>query len=103
MEKRLVKIGDAAAMLGVAVSTLRKWESTGELLPARKTAGGTRYYDANQLQGFCNNIYAFVRPSTKAEYIALLDEAIRMAQELHGLTDQWEGEIAAGSGNARDA
>lgn len=51
MEKRLVKIGDAAAMLGVAVSTLRKWESTGELLPARKTAGGTRYYDANQLQG----------------------------------------------------
>lgn len=51
MEKRLVKIGDAAAMLGVAVSTLRKWESTGELLPARKTAGGTRYYDANRLQG----------------------------------------------------
>lgn len=51
MEKRLVKIGDAAAMLGVAVSTLRKWETTGELLPARKTAGGTRYYDANQLQG----------------------------------------------------
>ena len=28
MERRLVKIGDAAAMLGVAVSTLRKWEST---------------------------------------------------------------------------
>ena len=47
------------------------------------------------------NIHSFVRPSTKAEYIALLDEAIRMAQELHGLIDQWEGEIAAVSGNAR--
>ena len=49
MEKRLLKIGEAAKMLGVAVSTMRKWEATGELMPARKTAGGTRYYDANQL------------------------------------------------------
>ena len=39
MEKRLVKIGDAAAMLGVAVSTLRKWESTGnDCPPARRQA-----------------------------------------------------------------
>ena len=51
MEKRLVKIGDAAALLGVAVSTLRKWESTGELLPSRKTAGGTRYYAVADLLG----------------------------------------------------
>ncbi|WP_423227046.1 MerR family transcriptional regulator, partial [Paraburkholderia hospita] len=42
--RRLIKIGEAAAMLGVAISTLRKWEETGELVPARKTAGGTRYY-----------------------------------------------------------
>ena len=49
MEKRLLKIGEAAKLLGVAVSTMRKWEATGELMPARKTAGGTRYYDANQL------------------------------------------------------
>jgi DNA-binding transcriptional regulator YiaG len=33
MEKRLVKIGEAAQMLGVAISTLRKWEETGELPP----------------------------------------------------------------------
>ncbi|TCG09497.1 hypothetical protein BZM27_05055, partial [Paraburkholderia steynii] len=32
MERRLVKIGEAAAMLGVAISTLRKWEETGELV-----------------------------------------------------------------------
>lgn len=51
MEKRLVKIGEAAALLGVAVSTLRKWESTGELLPSRKTAGGTRYYAVADLLG----------------------------------------------------
>ena len=31
-------------MLGTTPGTLRKWEETGELLPARKTRGGTRYY-----------------------------------------------------------
>jgi putative resolvase len=51
MEKRLVKIGEAAALLGVAVSTMRKWEATGELLPDRKTAGGTRYYAPTKLAG----------------------------------------------------
>lgn len=49
MEKRLVKIGEAAALLGVSVITLRKWEQTGELLPDRKTKGGTRFYDAAKL------------------------------------------------------
>lgn len=47
MEKRYLKIGAAAELLGVAISTMRKWEVSGELIPARKTAGGTRYYDAN--------------------------------------------------------
>lgn len=51
MEKRLVKIGEAAALLGVSIITLRKWEKSGELLPDRKTLGGTRYYDAARLRG----------------------------------------------------
>lgn len=51
MEKRLVKIGEAAALLGCSISTLRKWEASGELLPARKTAGGTRYYATADLLG----------------------------------------------------
>ncbi len=38
-----VKIGEAARLLGTKPDTLRKWESTGELLPHRKTKGGTRY------------------------------------------------------------
>lgn len=49
MEKRLVKIGEAANILGVSVQTLRKWEETGELLPARKSKAGTRYYDMGKL------------------------------------------------------
>ena len=41
----LVKIGKAAELLGVDVKTLRRWEQSGELVPDRKSAGGTRYYE----------------------------------------------------------
>ena len=51
MDKRLVKIGEAARLMGTSVDNLRKWEKSGELLPARKTQGGTRYYDAAKLLG----------------------------------------------------
>lgn len=51
MEKRLIKIGEAALLMGVGIDTLRKWEKTGELMPARKTKGGTRFYDAALLLG----------------------------------------------------
>ena len=45
----MVKMGEAAALLGVSVVTLRKWEASGELVPARKTAGGTRFYAVTDL------------------------------------------------------
>ncbi|WOG25510.1 recombinase family protein [Endozoicomonas sp. 8E] len=49
-----MKIGEAARLLGTDPVTLRKWESTGELLPARKTKGGTRYYDVSEFIGYSN-------------------------------------------------
>lgn len=49
MDKRLVKIGEAARLLGTSVNNLRKWEASGELFPARKTKGGTRYYDVCEI------------------------------------------------------
>ena len=54
MEKRLLKIGAAAAVLGTTPGQLRKWEQSGELLPTRKTKGGTRYYAVSDLLGVTN-------------------------------------------------
>jgi predicted site-specific integrase-resolvase len=54
MEKRLVKIGEASARLGVTPQTLRKWENTGELLPERRSKTGTCYDDVSQLAGINN-------------------------------------------------
>ena len=45
----MVKIGKAAEILGTTPETLRLWETTGELLPTRKTLGGTRYYSVPDL------------------------------------------------------
>ena len=41
-----MKIGEAARLMGTSVDHLRQWEKSGERLPARKTKGGTRDYDA---------------------------------------------------------
>ena len=54
MSQRLVKIGAAADLLGTTPDTLRKWEKSGELLPARKTRAGTRYYAVSDLLGISN-------------------------------------------------
>ena len=59
-QNRLIRIGEAAALMGVGVKTMRKWEETGELLPARKSAAGTRYYDRAALLGTSNESAATV-------------------------------------------
>jgi predicted site-specific integrase-resolvase len=48
---RFLKIGKAAALLGVTPQTLRRWEREGVLLPDRKGLGDTRYYDEERLRG----------------------------------------------------
>ena len=46
---RLVAIGEAAEALGVSITTLRRWEAEGKLIPER-TAAGHRRYDLSKLK-----------------------------------------------------
>ncbi len=41
---RLIKVGEAATILGVTVQTLRRWERSGQLLPDKKCIGFQELY-----------------------------------------------------------
>jgi len=47
--ERLISIGEAAQALGVSITTLRRWETTGKL-SAIHTVGGHRRYDLAKLK-----------------------------------------------------
>jgi putative resolvase len=47
--ERIVSISEAAAVLGVSITTLRRWEAAGKLV-AEHTAGGHRRYDLAKLR-----------------------------------------------------
>ena len=47
--KRFVKIGEASEILGVSISTLRRWDKAGRLEP-EKTTSGHRRYDVSKLK-----------------------------------------------------
>ena len=46
---RLVAIGEAVEALGVSITTLRRWEVEGRMIPER-TASGHRRYRSHQTQ-----------------------------------------------------
>jgi predicted site-specific integrase-resolvase len=52
----LAKIGKAAEILGVTPQTLRAWEASGELVPDRRSAGGTRYYNVGKITRLSNGL-----------------------------------------------
>lgn len=49
---RYMSIGEAAAYLGVSVTTLRRWEKSGYLISAHRTFGNHRRYSVEQ----CNKL-----------------------------------------------
>lgn len=92
---RLLKIGEAATLLGVSVQTLRRWERTGELLPDRKTEGGTRYYSASKLTGVrhkeTNLTVAYARVSSHDQKADLKRQAERLST--YCIAHGWNFEI----------
>lgn len=56
-----VSIGQASEILGVAVSTLRRWETGGRLRPSFRTCGGHRRYCLLTINQFCEKAAPDVR------------------------------------------
>ncbi len=55
-ERKLLTIGQAAAYLGVALNTLRRWDESGKLVAIKKDGGTHRYYREKDLEIFASDL-----------------------------------------------
>ncbi len=101
---RFVKVGQAARILGVSVQTLRRWEERGQLLPERRSDGGTRYYDLEKLLNLkdieTDLTIAYARASAPEDS----DVFKQQVQELESYCQQkgWHYEIIRDKGSGID-
>lgn len=82
-----LSIGETAKLLGVSVSTLRRWEVEKTLLPAYRTVGGHRRYLWQDIQHFCGQFapelrkaIAYARVSSHDQKDGLERQAQRLEQ-----------------------
>lgn len=60
-EEELVSIGEASSILGVSIDTLRRWDQSGKLSPAKKSESGYRLYYRSQIELFLNDLFGLAR------------------------------------------
>lgn len=99
---RLVAIGEASEVLGVSITTLRRWEAEGKLVPER-TAGNQRRYDLAKLKPelFCTapdarRTVAYARVSSHDQKADL--ERQKQVLELYCARQGWTFEVIADLG-----
>jgi putative resolvase len=92
---RYIKIGEAARLLGVTPQTVRRWEREGQIMPVRRSDGGTRYYDLNQLLGLkeleSDLTVAYARVSSRDQKEDLKRQVERL--ELYCAAKGWNYEV----------
>ena len=59
MEEKLLKISEAAEILGVSIDTLRRWDESGKLTAIKKEGGTHRYYREKDMEIFASNLFKF--------------------------------------------
>lgn len=59
MEEKLLKIGEAAEILGVSIDTLRRWDESGKLTAIKKEGGTHRYYREKDIEIFASDLFRF--------------------------------------------
>jgi len=59
MEEKLIKISEAAEILGVSIDTLRRWDESGKLTAIKKGGGTHRYYREKDIEIFASNLLKF--------------------------------------------
>ena len=102
---RFVSIGQAAKRLGVSISTLRRWEAEGKLVPTR-TQAGHRRYDVLQLENLAHGrkessarkTVAYARVSSRDQKADLerQKEVLELFCAKHGWTFELISDLGSG-------
>ena len=100
---KLISIGEAAELLGVSNTTLRRWEKSGRLVPER-TAGNQRRYGLSQINPslvrdaeVARKTMAYARVSSHDQKDDL--ERQKQVLELYCATQGWQFEIISDLGS----
>ena len=87
---QLLSIGEAAAALGVAVATLRRWHRDGRLPPALRTLGGHRRYASEAVRtasgtpaSAAGKTICYARVSSHDQREQLQTQAARLERHCH--------------------
>lgn len=102
----LMSIGKFAKKLGISVDTLRRMHASGEIIPARITRGGTRYYSSEQLIQFQNiatvqkkkHVIGYCRVSTRSQLDDLQTQVNNVKSYMFAKGYQFEIITDVGSG-----
>ena len=104
-----IGIGEAATVIGVAISTLRRWELENRFIADFRTCGGHRRYSLARLQQFitqkpvisatsiAKNTYAYARVSSHDQRLDLKRQEHRLA--LHCQNNNWDFEVISDLGS----
>ncbi|MDP1629488.1 MAG: helix-turn-helix domain-containing protein [bacterium] len=57
MEEKLLKISEAAEIIGVSIDTLRRWDESGKLPAIRKEGSAHRYYREKDIEIFASDLF----------------------------------------------
>lgn len=101
--ERLVAIGEAAEALGVSITTLRRWEAQGKLVPER-TAGRQRRYDLVKLKSELFHTAPDVRQTVAYARVSSHDqkddlERQKQVLELYCARQGWAFELVSDLGS----
>lgn len=100
----MLSVSEAAKILGVSISTLRRWEKEGKLIPDIRTKGGQRRYKLSSLfpelkrkQDYRRKTIAYARVSSSDQKEDL--ERQKKVLELYCASNGWDFEIISDLGS----
>ena len=102
--RKLLSISEAAKVLGVSESTLRRWEREGRLLPDERTEGGQRRYKLSSIRPQMNHVSSIERKTIAYARVSSHDqkadlERQKQVLELYCSSQGWLFEILSDLGS----